>query len=127
MSERPTFDETWLEIARVISKRAACTRRQVGSVIVDKDNRVISSGYNGAASGEPHCTDGACPRGKLSYDELPADSSYASCIGLHSEANSIVRGGERCIGATLYCTDEPCHECKRLIKAAGIARVVVAE
>ena len=122
---RPDWDTYYLGIARAVSARADCTRRQVGAIVVQGD-RIVSTGYNGAPSGQPGClTAGACPRGQLSYDQLPADSSYSSCIAAHAEANALLRASWPDMrGAVLYCTDPPCHECSRLIAAAGIARVV---
>jgi dCMP deaminase len=64
MTGRPGWDEYFLGIARAVSARADCTRRQVGAVIV-KDRRIVSTGYNGAPAGEPGCLSaGACPRGR---------------------------------------------------------------
>ena len=46
--ERKTFDDYYLDIAKSVAKRSSCLRRQYGAVIV-KNNRIISTGYNGAA------------------------------------------------------------------------------
>lgn len=124
---RPTLDETYLEMAQTLAKRAACTRRQVGALLVDQDTHIVASGYNGAPSGEIHCTDGGCPRGQKSLEEIPAFSEYSNCVAIHAEANCLIRAGLLARGATLYITCPPCHECSRLIKAAGVARVVTPE
>ena len=55
-SNRPSWDEYFLEIANLVAKRSTCLRRQYGAVIV-KDNIIVSTGYNGAARGEPNCID----------------------------------------------------------------------
>lgn len=60
---------------------------------------------------------------------MPPDSDYTKgpglCHAVHAETNAVLYGGfSKTKGATLYCTDEPCHECSRLVAAAGIARVV---
>jgi dCMP deaminase len=60
---RPDWAEYFLGIATAVSTRADCSRRQVGCVIV-KDHRIVSTGYNGAPSGQPGCLAGACPRGR---------------------------------------------------------------
>lgn len=124
METRPSLDETYLEMAEVLSRRAACTRRQVGTLIVDVDGRIVASGWNGTLSGELNCTDGGCPRGQMSFDEVPAYSSYENCNAAHSELNALLRAGEKARGGTLYCTDVPCHNCSIAIRAAGISRVV---
>ena len=127
MTERPEWDQTFREIAEVWSRRSTCSRRQVGAVIV-KDKRVIGQGYNGAPSGKPHCLDGGCPRGLLSYGEVAAGADYNTypCVAIHAEHNAILQAGiERCTGATLYVNAEPCQQCLNLIEHAKIGRVVV--
>jgi dCMP deaminase len=120
---RPSFDEYYLGVAAAVSARGECSRRKVGAVIVS-NKTIVSTGYNGAASGEKSCLDGACPRAES--DATPG-TGYASsgCTVIHAEANAIIRAGrERCLGATIYITDAPCELCRPLIHAAGIARIV---
>lgn len=112
-----------------MSQRSTCSRRQVGAVLVN-DNRIIATGYNGSPPGRPHCVDGACPRGRLSYEEVPADADYNAfpCIAVHAEVNAILRAGYSAArGGTLYVTDKPCQQCSNVIAAVGIADVVVTE
>ena len=59
---RKSWDEYFMEIAEIVKTRSTCLRRQVGAVIV-KDNRIITTGYNGAPSGLRHCTDIGCEYG----------------------------------------------------------------
>lgn len=126
---RPDWDTYYTGIAVAVAARADCTRRQVGAIIVVGDD-IVSTGYNGAPSGEPGCLSaGACPRGKISVDVLPPGSSYdtgaGACIAIHAEQNAILRAGRRARGGTLYLTTDPCDGCMRLIKGAGIVRIVV--
>ncbi len=129
---RITRDDYGLQVARAVAARADCTRRQVGAVVMDDEGRIVSTGYNGAPAGEPGCaSDGACPRGRLTYAEQPGKEGYESgdsrCVALHAEVNAVVYAGrERCKGATIYVTDAPCYLCELVIKAAGIARTVHA-
>lgn len=126
---RPSWDEYFLNIAQVVATRGNCTRRQVGMVIV-KDNRIVSTGYNGAPSGEPGClTDGACPRGRLSLDEHPSymsgNQDFSNCTALHDAQNAVAYASrEDTVGATAYTTDKPCDMCGKLLRAAGVVRVV---
>lgn len=128
---RPDWDSYYLGIAEAVSKRADCTRRQVGALIV-KGSRIVSTGYNGAPPKKPGClTDNACPRGQLSCEDILPGSSYdtglGACIAIHAEQNAIIRAGLDCHGSTLYITDEPCGGCDRLIQGSGIVRVVYPE
>jgi dCMP deaminase len=128
---RPSWDDYYLDIAVAVSARADCTRRKVGALVVFGD-RIVSTGYNGAPSGEPGClTAGACPRGRRSKEDVTPGSSYdtgaGACIALHAEQNAILRAGRECRGAILYLTDHPCDGCARLIKGAGFDRVVFRE
>ena len=123
---RPTWDEHWMAHADVAAGRAACTRAQVGAVVVH-DNWMVSEGYNGAPAGERECTDGGCPRGLLSRDECPPDSSYDNCVSIHAEVNALLRAGTNARGGVLYVTRKPCPWCSKVVKAAGIVRVVYRE
>ena len=131
--ERPGWDEYMLGIAEAAAGRASCTRRRVGAVVVDNDHLIIGTGYNGAPSGMPDCLEGACPRGRLGYDEVPALGDYdrpgtpGFCIAVHAEANALNHLTRSAKGATMYITDEPCAGCRKYMKSAGIARVVWPE
>lgn len=122
---RPTKDEWALGVATAVATRAECTRRKVGAVIT-QDGRTVGTGYNGAPKGKPSCLDGACPRG---LSDVPSNSQYDSgpglCIAIHAEANALLHTNRAdLVDATLYCTDEPCVSCARLIAGSGVKRVV---
>jgi dCMP deaminase len=129
---RPSWDDYYLELAHAVSRRADCTRRQVGAVVVGPDGRVVSTGYNGAPAGHPGClTAGACPRGRdRDYQVVEHASSYdtgpGACIAVHAEANALLYGdATRYRRGTLYLWEVgPCDGCRRLITAAGLHRVV---
>ncbi len=126
---RPSWNEYFLGIAEAVSKRADCTRRQFGSVIV-KENRIVSTGYNGSPSGAPSCLNGECPRGTKTTEELPGFMSgnhdFSDCISIHAEANAIAHSNwVDCRGGTIYINGcPPCDMCSKLIKAAGIKEVI---
>jgi dCMP deaminase len=128
---RPTWDEYFGQMAELVSTRAACTRRQVGAVVVDSETHsMLGTGYNGTVRGELNCSDGGCPRGLLSKSDLAPGSDYngkSPCNGMHAEHNAILDAGlDRSKNATLYINGHnPCSQCSVLIKAVGIARVVV--
>lgn len=124
VADRPGWDAYFLAIATSVSARADCIRAQHGAVIV-RNRRIISTGYNGSPAGGASCLAGECPRGLLSKAELPPNhADYSNCIALHAEQNAIAYAREP--GDTIYITGEPCDMCTKLIKAAGIERVVYA-
>lgn len=134
LDTRPDWDTYFMDIAATVADRADCTRRQASAVVV-KDRRIKSTGYNGAPEGAPGCKSaGACPRGRLSTEELAAYSSYDAgpgfCIAVHAEANALLEAGrEAARGATLYtwsstANGAPCAGCRRLILGSGISRLV---
>lgn len=122
---RPPWDSYFMGIVEAVSKRADCRRRQVGAVIV-KNHRIVATGYNGAPAGEGSCLAGECPRGLLSVEELEHLSpDYANCRALHAEMNAIAYASRTDTeGATIFLSCEPCDMCSKLIRAAGIERIV---
>ena len=121
---RPGWDEYFTEIAEVVSLRADCRRREVGAVIVDANHRIVSTGYNGAPSGDAGCLAGHCPRGLMTRDEAAPLSAYDNCIAIHAEANALLYARVPLVGATIYVTCRPCKDCAKLIAGAGIVRTV---
>lgn len=121
--KRPSWDEYFIEITRQVASRSTCLRRQVGAVVV-KDKRILATGYNGAPSGLPHCSETGCLREALG---IPAGQRQEICRGLHAEQNAIIQGalhGVSLSGATIYVTHQPCLTCAKMIINAGITRVV---
>lgn len=120
---RPAWDEYFLGLAVAVSQRADCRRARHGAVIVGPDHRVVSTGYNGGPPGGPSCLAGECPRAFSNVPPLTPD--YSNCIALHAEQNAIAFADHsRTKGATIYITGTSCDMCTKLIRAAGITRVV---
>ena len=114
---RPSRDETLMEVARAYARRSTCCRRHVGAAI-GKDGRTLSTGYNGAPSGLPHCTPETC------------NENHSCTRTAHAEMGAIAyaaRHGIKIEGATIYTTVSPCTICAWLIINSGIKRVVYAE
>ena len=127
--------EYYLNIAKAVSRRSTCLRRQYGAVIV-KDDAIVSTGYNGSYRGAENCCDNStCKRQELG---VAHGERYELCNSVHAENNAIInaaRQGVSVLGATLYlygydCVEEkeiiaePCMMCARVIQNAGIAEVV---
>ncbi len=122
-SERPGWDEYFMQIARIVALRSNCMKRKVAAVIV-KDRRIISTGYNGTPRGVRNCNEGGCPRCNSLAD---SGTRLEECLCSHAEENSIVQAAYHGIsvkGATLYSTCSPCLICTKMIINAGIERVV---
>ena len=83
---RPSYDEYFMRIAKIVATRSTCTRRQVGAVIV-KDNHLLSTGYNGPPKGQKHCDETGCIREELN---IPRGERHELCRGLHAEQNAII-------------------------------------
>ena len=123
---RPSWDEYFLEVAKLVSKRATCLRRSVGAVVV-KDKRILSTGYNGAPSGIKHCIEVGCMRQKL---KVPSGERHELCRALHAEQNALIQAslyGISVKGSTIYATCQPCVICAKMLINAGIKEIVVAE
>ena len=123
---RPSWDEYFMEIAKLAATRSTCLRREIGAVIV-KDKKILSTGYNGAPTGLRHCAEVGCLRDKLN---IPSGERHELCRAVHAEQNAIVQAasfGVSIRGATLYSTVQPCILCSKLIINARIERVVIAE
>ncbi|NLA10944.1 MAG: cytidine deaminase [Firmicutes bacterium] len=126
MSERPSWDRYFFEIARVVASRSTCLRRRVGALLV-LDKRILATGYNGAPAGLAHCADTGCLREKR---QVPAGERHELCRGLHAEQNAIIQAavhGVAIEGASLYCTHFPCVVCAKMLINAKIRQVHVAE
>lgn len=125
INKRPSWDEYFLELAQLVSKRATCLRRHVGAVIV-KDKRILATGYNGVPSGLKHCIDIGCLREKL---KIPSGERHELCRALHAEQNALIQAslyGISLKGSTLYATNQPCIICAKMLINAGIKEIIVA-
>lgn len=107
-----------IDTAFLMARRSTCARANVGAIIA-REGRILSSGYNGAPAGMPHCT-----------HAWPFDKDEGCGVSVHAEANAIAfaaRHGTALLGASMYTTLAPCRKCAELIINAGIAEVVFAQ
>ena len=121
-NSRPDWNEYFMAIAELVSKRSTCIRRKVGAVIV-KDKRILATGYNGAPSGVKHCIEVGCLREKL---KIPSGERHELCRGLHAEQNAIIQAayhGVEIKDSIIYCTNLPCIICTKMIINAGIKKI----
>ena len=93
--KRLAWDEYFAAQALLIANRSTCKRAKVGAILV-KDNKVISTGYNGSVSGTEHCIDHEC---------LVIEGH---CVRtLHAEVNAILQGAERGVPKGFYGLCDP--------------------
>lgn len=114
-------DEYYMTIAMAVRKKANCLGRKVGAVIV-KENRIISTGYNGTPEGMTNCTDGGCERCK-NKDIYAKSTGYDVCICVHAEQNALItaaRFGNSIEGSVVYSTLRPCFECTKAMLQAKV-------
>lgn len=129
MTTRSSWDTVWADVAWAVSRRSACYRVSVGAVLVSENNRVISTGYNGPASGLPVDTSLGCQAwcGRAQSDITP-DTPYGfSCPSIHAEANALLYRHWGVKNMTLYVTHAPCADCAKLISNSGVMRVVILQ
>lgn len=115
-----------MDITQRVASRSTCLRRQVGAVIV-LDKRILSTGYNGAPRGLPHCDETGCLRERMG---IPSGQRQEICRGLHAEQNAVLQAalhGVSVAAGTIYVTHQPCITCAKMIINAGIERVVCAQ
>lgn len=118
------INDYYMNIAVQVSLRSTCMRRKVGAVIV-KDNRILSTGYNGAPSGLPNCIDD-CKRCYRSAHNIPSGECLDLCFAVHGEQNAIINAlktGEDLKGASIYVNTYPCSTCAKLIIQVGITDI----
>jgi dCMP deaminase len=122
---RPGWEEYFMEIARVVSTRSTCLRRHVGAVLV-KDRQILTTGYNGVPRHLQHCEEYGCLRDRLG---VPSGERHELCRGLHAEQNAIIQAayhGVSIRGAEIYCTNQPCGVCAKMLVNVDIAAVYYA-
>lgn len=115
VADRPDWDTTFMEVAKVVAKRGTCPRLQVGAVITS-GNKIISTGYNGAPAGTSHCTEVGC---------LIEEETGRCKRTVHAEVNAIIQAGvSNGCDTTLYTTEFPCIECASIIANSNVDRLV---
>lgn len=112
---RKSWNEYFMEITEMVASRSTCDRAFVGCVLVNKDHRIVSTGYNGSVAGNPHCS------------EVGHTMRDGHCIAtIHAEMNALLycaREGIPVKGCTAYVTHFPCLNCSKALIQAGIEKI----
>ncbi len=135
MANRPSKDQYYLNIAKVVAERCTCLKSQLGAVII-RDDQIISTGYNGAPRGTKSSIErNFCLRKQLG---IPSGQRYEICRSVHAEQNAIInaaRSGVSLLGGDVfiygYSLDQkcpldafPCFICKKMLINCGLKRCV---
>ncbi|MDU5508638.1 cytidine/deoxycytidylate deaminase family protein [Finegoldia magna] len=116
---RKSWNEYFMDLALNVATRSTCDRAFVGCVLVNSDNRIVSTGYNGAISGNPHC------------DEVGHTLRDGHCIAtIHAEMNALLycaKEGIAVNGCICYVTHFPCLNCTKSLIQAGISKIYYHE
>lgn len=134
---RPTLERTMLDVASVLALRATCIKRSVGCVLCDDKGRILSTGYNGVAHGQPHCNEvvyvlspqemfgGPCIPPKYPHacpgHHLPAGSD--SCQAVHAETNALLQCRDVDRIHSAYVTIAPCFRCTKELLNTGCQQI----
>jgi dCMP deaminase len=122
---RLSWDEMFMGLAVLVSERTACKFHTAGVVMVDKNKRIVSMGYNGPTEGDLHCIDAGCAK----VDGDPKTKKLMRCRGAHAEINALMNTQDtsRLRGATMYTALYPCYDCMKALNNAGIKEIVYLE
>jgi dCMP deaminase len=121
-NSRPSWETYFMNITNLVAERSTCLRRAVGAVLV-KDKRILSTGYNGSPSNLKHCAEVGCLREKLGIE---SGKMHELCRGIHAEQNAIIQAAYHGVSvkdASIFCTNQPCSICARMIINAGIKKI----
>lgn len=114
---KPDYDEYFLTMCYVVAMRSIDPSTKCGAVLVSKEHKILSTGYNGPIRGS---VDEAIP--------LTRPEKYAHL--LHAEENCLLayNGSHQDLeNATMYVTGAPCHKCLRMILQKGIRNIVYTD
>lgn len=115
MYKRKSWKNYFMEITEMVASRSTCDRAEVGCLLVNDDNRIVSSGYNGSVSGNPHC------------DDVGHTMRDGHCIAtIHAEMNALLycaKEGISVKNCVAYVTHFPCLNCTKALIQAGIKEI----
>lgn len=116
---RKSWNQYFIELAETVATRGTCDRAYVGCVIVNSENRIVSTGYNGSISGNPHC------------DEAGHTMRDGHCLAtIHAEMNALLycaKEGIAVNGCKAYVTHFPCLNCTKALIQSGISEIYYRE
>ena len=145
---RPSKDQYFIEMAKLVATRGTCLRRKVGCVLVNARGHVIATGYNGVAAGLPHCNHAEVDKVYTQYSmelsrvvthrtfkypnacsgaTLSSGTGLDSCEAIHGEQNALLQCKDVFEMHTAYVTAKPCVSCMKLLMNTSCKRIVYLE
>lgn len=112
--KRLSWDEYFMSLAFLVRMRSPDSQTQHGSVLVDRENKIVSTGYNGFL---PEAAD----------DCIPNKRPYKLQYVMHAEVNAILSASCELKSCKIYVTGLPCNDCLKMIIKAGIKNVIVGD
>jgi dCMP deaminase len=120
---RPIADEYFMAMAMLVATRSTCIRRQVGCVLIDDNNNILATGYNGVVKGSPHCNEGhPCPGAKSE-----SGKDLDECYAIHAEQNALIQCKDLTKVYACFCTTAPCVMCTKLFLNTTLTRMIYVE
>ena len=122
LSNRPCWDEYFMKLALLAAERSTCLRHHVGAVIV-RDKKILTTGYNGAASGVKDCLSLGCLRNQM---KIPSGTRHEVCRAIHAEQNAIIQAAYHGVSikdSVVYINTQPCVQCAKMIINSGIRKI----
>jgi len=121
----------WLsEMAQITAKRSTCARRQVGCVLVDWHNKVLSTGYNGTPVGFKNCSEARARDGGglvCSARNSPSGEDLGGCHAVHAEQNALLQCPDVNTIKTCFVTTSPCVHCVKMLLNTSCDQIVFLE
>lgn len=111
---RMSWDEYFMSLAFLVRMRSPDAQTQHGCVIVDNNNKIVTTGYNGFL---PEASD----------DCIPNTRPHKHPFVMHAEANAILSAAQNLSGCRIYVTGMPCNDCLKIIIKSGIRKVIVGD
>ena len=133
LEPRPSIDDYFIQMARLVSSRATCLRRAVGCVLVNDLGHVLATGYNGVPKGHAHCNDPGIVQPVKQYPHAcegagaKSGTMLDSCHALHAEWNALLQCNDVQKINTAYVTTQPCITCTKLFLNTSCKRIVFAD
>ncbi|MVO99487.1 deoxycytidylate deaminase [Paenibacillus lutrae] len=129
MTGRKDWDTYFMDIAYMASTRSQCSRRRVGTVLV-QGKKLLGTAYNGAPMGVPDCSEEGCML--VEEFELQVIDGKEEMIRkqrcirtIHAEQNLLLfTDREDREGSSVYVTDQPCWTCSNMLANSGIKEII---